>query len=897
MRIKFFLWTIGVVVMGMAQGYSQQSEEIGFLNISGKLQLDYYTHKLGKDWNLSKVGYRGINYNYSYIPSTPTSPSWESSFGQTLFLDISYFPSEQFSGDVGVEVINDYADRLWLPVNFEHRLKLENKNFEIKRADLTYKGNLWSIRFFRGAGHYNWSYEGDLFDLFPEQYETERYLRVSGRPVPEGYEAKLGGSFGDLNLIYGTEAVWDYRSGIYANYKFYLSNLESHIIYRDHIIPYGDPDERMRAVEFSSKYSFEESPLELGIIYQPFRLNRDYEFIQEVAPGSGLLGSKYLKKTDKTVSKDAFGAGAKFTLNPESVFSSMNFKYTYLGLVAGNKQEFSSQVFSKLTRSLVGSVEYMYRKPLIGPIPLVYEGTSLNTGPALFEPRGPDSPFWVSWENKATGWDNREASIISFVFTFDPTPSTWFYKYQPNIGEEWNLNPEEDASVSFQAKYTLAKYFTETDRLLYWDENGHMVWEPPRVTGVWPTKDYVGSFNLISKMILTKWKILFDMGFGEALARNSFSYTTLTDKKKPITGYFTSGVSAGVNEYLIRARYSQDVLGPEDWHKGFGETFDNLYQLGLNRDFGDYINAGIEYTGAREIDKKYFAPDLGDYDEIRLVLNLSFGPLRTYFGSKKSPEERSVYGQIPETETTPPQVSLSVSTGAFSPDGDGADDTLTIEPYATDYSGVKEWEMLIKDNRGNVVKTFSDKGQPPFEVVWDGKDDIYEKVVPEGKYSIELSAKDEYDNSAKTQPIEIIVSIPPKIIIKEVIKEVPKEIKVEETERGLLVSITSKVLFATGKNDVKKSAYSTLDQVVKLLEAYQQNKIAVEGYTDSVGSSVFNQKLSERRAESVANYLIKAGISSERINVMGYGEDKPVESNSSAKGREANRRVEVIILK
>ena len=73
-------------------------------------------------------------------------------------------------------------------------------------------------------------------------------------------------------------------------------------------------------------------------------------------------------------------------------------------------------------------------------------------------------------------------------------------------------------------------------------------------------------------------------------------------------------------------------------------------------------------------------------------------------------------------------------------------------------------------------------------------------------------------------------------------------------------------------------------------------KIEVRGHTDSTGTEEYNQKLSERRADSVIEYMIKNGISPERLNSVGFGEKKPVTSNDTEEGRSKNRRTEIYIL-
>ena len=88
---------------------------------------------------------------------------------------------------------------------------------------------------------------------------------------------------------------------------------------------------------------------------------------------------------------------------------------------------------------------------------------------------------------------------------------------------------------------------------------------------------------------------------------------------------------------------------------------------------------------------------------------------------------------------------------------------------------------------------------------------------------------------------------------------------------------------------------SRLDNFVQVLKASPQAQVNITGYTDNSGSAAYNQKLSERRAQAVANYLIAAGINKDRFTVKGMGEANPVADNSTAAGREKNRRIEVVI--
>jgi len=119
-------------------------------------------------------------------------------------------------------------------------------------------------------------------------------------------------------------------------------------------------------------------------------------------------------------------------------------------------------------------------------------------------------------------------------------------------------------------------------------------------------------------------------------------------------------------------------------------------------------------------------------------------------------------------------------------------------------------------------------------------------------------------------------------------------LQAKPTDRGLIVTLGD-VLFTTGRADLQAGAAGNLGRLVTFLNKYPDRTVAIEGYTDSVGSEDSNQRLSEHRADSVKSYLTGQGISAIRLSASGKGENDPVANNDSASGRQQNRRVEVII--
>jgi outer membrane protein OmpA-like peptidoglycan-associated protein len=119
-------------------------------------------------------------------------------------------------------------------------------------------------------------------------------------------------------------------------------------------------------------------------------------------------------------------------------------------------------------------------------------------------------------------------------------------------------------------------------------------------------------------------------------------------------------------------------------------------------------------------------------------------------------------------------------------------------------------------------------------------------------------------------------------------------LQAKPTDRGLVLTLGD-VLFTTGRADLKPGAAGNLNKLVTFLDKYPDRSVSIQGYTDSVGSEDYNQRLSERRADSVKSYLAGQGISSIRLSTVGKGRSDPVADNDSAAGRQQNRRVEVII--
>ncbi|MDM8009746.1 MAG: OmpA family protein [Parasphingorhabdus sp.] len=121
---------------------------------------------------------------------------------------------------------------------------------------------------------------------------------------------------------------------------------------------------------------------------------------------------------------------------------------------------------------------------------------------------------------------------------------------------------------------------------------------------------------------------------------------------------------------------------------------------------------------------------------------------------------------------------------------------------------------------------------------------------------------------------------------------------IDVTREGdnLILNMPSNVTFPVDSSAIQPSFQTTLSNVANTLAQYEKSYVDVLGHTDSTGSDAYNQALSERRAEAVANFLANSGVQRARLATKGYGESQPIASNATEEGRAANRRVEIKIV-
>ncbi|HEY6970632.1 MAG TPA: OmpA family protein [Candidatus Angelobacter sp.] len=129
---------------------------------------------------------------------------------------------------------------------------------------------------------------------------------------------------------------------------------------------------------------------------------------------------------------------------------------------------------------------------------------------------------------------------------------------------------------------------------------------------------------------------------------------------------------------------------------------------------------------------------------------------------------------------------------------------------------------------------------------------------------------------------------------QRLLQQLNQVLQTKDTAKGLIVNV-SDVLFDTGKSTLKPGAKVRLAKVAGIILAYPDLRLEVDGYTDSTGTVEFNQRLSERRADAVRDFLVSQGVSSNNVGARGFGQADPIASNNTSAGRQLNRRVELVV--
>ncbi len=186
---------------------------------------------------------------------------------------------------------------------------------------------------------------------------------------------------------------------------------------------------------------------------------------------------------------------------------------------------------------------------------------------------------------------------------------------------------------------------------------------------------------------------------------------------------------------------------------------------------------------------------------------------------------------------------------------------------------VREWTLTILDEEGVPFRTFRGSGAPRRTITWDGRSEAGELVRAGGVYQYQLGLL--YADGSRGASARRSLGV--------------------NRSRRILLRLKGDA-FISGKADLSEKARQALDKASAALKDLRDERVVIEGYTDSAGSPEFNRLLSRRRAETAATYLHETlGVPANRIVTTWYGPDRPIASNETADGRAMNRRVEISV--
>jgi outer membrane protein OmpA-like peptidoglycan-associated protein len=324
--------------------------------------------------------------------------------------------------------------------------------------------------------------------------------------------------------------------------------------------------------------------------------------------------------------------------------------------------------------------------------------------------------------------------------------------------------------------------------------------------------------------------------------------------------------------------YTEVEEGLESWEVAILHASDeSIVKLFKNNDSAE-LPETIQWDGTNEEGET--APE-GEY-VARLTITYENG---------NQPREKTE--SAVKLDITEPTVNISVSPKPFSPDGDGVDDTVTIDIKAEDDNKLTNWDAEIYDPEDNLFYRISGEGSVDKSFTWDGKSEDGELVQAASDYRLEILVKDQAGNVAEKTRI-----IPVDVFIVE--EDGKRKIKIS----SIIFPPDSPDHTAVDKEQRQKNR-QVLDRIAEILKKYDQYQIRIDGYAvveywKWEGAAEWEQDnellpLSEDRAESIRDALVERGISESRLSVKGYGGDNPVVPHDDIENRWKNRRVEFIL--
>lgn len=204
-----------------------------------------------------------------------------------------------------------------------------------------------------------------------------------------------------------------------------------------------------------------------------------------------------------------------------------------------------------------------------------------------------------------------------------------------------------------------------------------------------------------------------------------------------------------------------------------------------------------------------------------------------------------------------------------------------------DYGSEHDWSYL-----GAAGLEFDSHQNVTVRLEYQALTDMNNDIVRAKANTATLGVVYKFGGQNEAAPAPVVVEEEPMVEEEPVVAEEPV---VEEPTVNVFETQMDTSNFAFNSAELKPESAEQLNELVSFMNEYPQSHVVIVGYTDSSGAAAYNQKLSEQRADAVANVLLDKGIDSSRISASGEGENNPIADNSTAEGRAMNRRVEISV--
>ncbi len=310
-------------------------------------------------------------------------------------------------------------------------------------------------------------------------------------------------------------------------------------------------------------------------------------------------------------------------------------------------------------------------------------------------------------------------------------------------------------------------------------------------------------------------------------------------------------------------RNSQNAYSRNDWN-AIGEVG---FRFLVSKNVSLNIGANVNYFPDDNLDDVLAGSE-------KDIFFTGFGGLTVYFGGVKDSDHDGVRDEEDRCPNTPEGIAVDEFGCPTDADGDRVPDYLDKCPNTasgmpvdangcpidTDEDGVPDYLDLCKDTPSGIAV---DKRGCPFDEDEDGVPDY----------------KDKCPGTPVGSEVNSVGCVP--------------EVNKKEIPEKTSLTVSGNVLFEVGKSQLLPGAMSGLDEVISEMKKHPGSRWVIAGHTDNTGSYELNKKLSYARANSVADFLVQNRISRSRLEIVGYGPDRPVAENSTVSGRAMNRRVTI----